>query len=447
MKCTVNTTTSADTKQVKTDVPSQDSILCLWSSWGEWGECSTICGEGTQQRFRVFLIGQHGREGRSLDQDNCKGGDQETRPCVASDCPAGLFTSNINSLIQSFPAFCCAQVAVKSSGSATIKQGPYMGRYKRLPSDYNDHPAYMKNTTQPMFIYFFSYSNDSLWMIGPSLGQGRAAMKHKRSNTCVHSLGYGWLYQGGGGDDWKDDDNTLTVVCDQDDDDVIDDLVGLELNKTTLTIGLKTSQSEDSQKGNKEIKHKEKEIMTDSGDILIPNSQTKAVKTKGKITDTSQYGKKQTGPKKEKQLEKLKPVKAPEKMDGHNQISKTIDIQHKQQEQNINKPKGENKSVHEEERTQIKQRNLTAVEESSLTRCYSCGSLFSADSSDCESFDPSDKNQVVTCQQGEACLFYAWRVSDKETGQELHIHSCLMHPCVCHLYLHSILIYSSCLQL
>ena len=84
--------------------------------------------------------------------------------------------------------------------------------------------------------------------------------------------------------------------------------------------------------------------------------------------------------------------------------------------------------MYREERTQIKQTNLTAVEKSSLTRCYSCGSLFSAESSDCESFDPSDKNQVVTCKQGEACLFYAWRVSKKETGQELHIYLCQNCP-------------------
>ena len=284
-----------------------------------------------------------------------------------------------------------------------------MGRYKRLTSDYNDHPAYMKNTTQPMFIYFFSYSNDSSWMIGPSLGQRRAAIKHKRSNTCVHSLGYGWQYQGGGGNDWKDDDNTLTVVCDKDDDDAIDDLVSLELNKTTLTIGLKTIQSKDAQKGNEEIKHKEAEIMTDSEDSLIPKSQTKADKKKGELTDSLQYGKKQTKAKKENQFEKLKPGKTPIKMVDHDQISKTIDNHTKQ---------GKIKSVDEKERLKDGQTNQTVVEESSLTRCYSCGSLFSADSSDCDSFDASDKNQVVTCQQGEACLFYAWKVSDKETGQD-----------------------------
>ena len=88
MKCRENT--SNDTKEVVTSVANEDSILCLWSSWGEWGECSTSCGEGVQTRFRVFLIGQHGREGRALDQDKCRGGDQETRSCVATDCPSGI---------------------------------------------------------------------------------------------------------------------------------------------------------------------------------------------------------------------------------------------------------------------------------------------------------------------------------------------------------------------
>ena len=139
-----------------------------------------------------------------------------------------------------------------------------MGRYNRLPRDYNDHPAYIKNTTQPIFIYFLSHSNDSLWVIGPTLGQDTAGIQHRRPNTCVHSLGYGWLYQGGNKDKWRDDDSTLTVVCDEADHHVIDDLVSLELNKTTLTIGLKTIQKADSQKGNEEIKHKEIEITTDS---------------------------------------------------------------------------------------------------------------------------------------------------------------------------------------
>ena len=49
-------------------------------------------------------------------------------------------------------------------------------------------------------------------------------------------------------------------------------------------------------------------------------------------------------------------------------------------------------------------------------RCYSCGSLFSSVSSDCEIFNSADERQRVTCGQGEACLFYAWRVSDSNTG-------------------------------
>ena len=69
--------------------PIQDSSLCLWSSWGEWGACSSTCGKGVQERFRVFLVGQHGREGRSLDEDKCMGGSQETRSCTRSDCPEG----------------------------------------------------------------------------------------------------------------------------------------------------------------------------------------------------------------------------------------------------------------------------------------------------------------------------------------------------------------------
>jgi hypothetical protein len=71
-------------------LPDQNSFLCLWSSWGEWGGCSSTCGSGVRERFRVFLVGQNGREGRSLDEDNCSGGSQETRDCTTTDCPGGV---------------------------------------------------------------------------------------------------------------------------------------------------------------------------------------------------------------------------------------------------------------------------------------------------------------------------------------------------------------------
>ena len=51
----------------------------------------------------------------------------------------------------------------------------------------------------------------------------------------------------------------------------------------------------------------------------------------------------------------------------------------------------------------------TSVAEDRRVQCYSCGSLFSSVSSDCEIFNSQDERQRVTCGQGEACLFYAWR--------------------------------------
>ena len=62
------------------------SILCLWSSWGAWDTCSTSCGQGTQRRFRVFLIGPGGRQGRSLDEDKCSGDSQDIRECQMTPC-------------------------------------------------------------------------------------------------------------------------------------------------------------------------------------------------------------------------------------------------------------------------------------------------------------------------------------------------------------------------
>ena len=49
-------------------------------------------------------------------------------------------------------------------------------------------------------------------------------------------------------------------------------------------------------------------------------------------------------------------------------------------------------------------------------RCFSCGSLYSSTNSDCEVFNKTDAAQQVTCQLGEACLFYAWKASDTKTS-------------------------------
>ena len=56
------------------------------------------------------------------------------------------------------------------------------------------------------------------------------------------------------------------------------------------------------------------------------------------------------------------------------------------------------------------------VSELKGTRCYSCGSLYSSANSDCDVFNKTDAAQQVTCQPGEACLFYAWKASDTRTS-------------------------------
>ena len=50
-------------------------------------------------------------------------------------------------------------------------------------------------------------------------------------------------------------------------------------------------------------------------------------------------------------------------------------------------------------------------------QCYSCGSLFSSVSSECAEFDPSEEDQRVRCEPGQACLFYSWRVNTSNTGE------------------------------
>ncbi len=49
-------------------------------------------------------------------------------------------------------------------------------------------------------------------------------------------------------------------------------------------------------------------------------------------------------------------------------------------------------------------------------QCFSCGSLLNLENK-CDEFDPSDPNQVQTCEAGEACLLYSWKKSSTETGK------------------------------
>ena len=50
-------------------------------------------------------------------------------------------------------------------------------------------------------------------------------------------------------------------------------------------------------------------------------------------------------------------------------------------------------------------------------KCYSCGSLFNRDSPHCAVFDPNSEDQVMTCQEGEACMLYTWKKSRTEIGE------------------------------
>ena len=79
--------------------------------------------------------------------------------------------------------------------------------------------------------------------------------------------------------------------------------------------------------------------------------------------------------------------------------------------------------------------------------CFSCGSLYTADTSDCQEFNRfdafssvfslteyfvprSDPRQQVQCEEGEACLYYSWRLSASEKGLAV---TCHLSPVTCHL--------------
>lgn len=50
-------------------------------------------------------------------------------------------------------------------------------------------------------------------------------------------------------------------------------------------------------------------------------------------------------------------------------------------------------------------------------KCFSCGSLFNRDSPQCGQFDPDNEQQVMTCNEGEACMLYTWKKSKTEIGE------------------------------
>lgn len=130
------------------------SLLCLWSSWGDWTGCSVSCGEGTQQRFRVFLVGQGGREGRALDQDRCEGGETESRACSEVQCPS-----------LTPPAQCCPHIELRHSSAN--QSSPYTGGYSRIPSADSDRPVFLSNDSQQRYVYFVRGKG---WVVGTQLG-------------------------------------------------------------------------------------------------------------------------------------------------------------------------------------------------------------------------------------------------------------------------------------
>jgi len=259
---------------------------------------------------------------------------------------------------------------VKSSGPAAYEQELYMGEYLRLNEDHNNHPAYVKNTSQPLFIYYFTHDNaeKNQWVIGPSRGQLIAGIRNKGVGSCVDRLSDGWIYAAND-NSWRNNDHTLTIECMDPHDATIKTLVNLELNKTMLTIGIKSDRKSISTGIAHDMKHKEMDINKDM--------------------EKSHF---------DQRSNKLKSEKASKKFNPTSDVNKLVEP--------INGTLGSANIT-----VTSKVKNET---DSMLTKCYSCGSLFSSDTSDCKSFDENDKSQKVTCKYGDACLLYAWKISKTE---------------------------------
>ena len=60
-------------------------IAAYWSLWGSWGECSSTCGRGTQQRTRICNKQLH-------DKGSCKGLAKKSQQCIESHCDGKILT-------------------------------------------------------------------------------------------------------------------------------------------------------------------------------------------------------------------------------------------------------------------------------------------------------------------------------------------------------------------
>lgn len=64
------------------------SVDCKWNEFGEWTECSKVCGEGEQERTRTVMIKAQG------GGKPCNGSKEETRECKIKDCPRWLLVGD-----------------------------------------------------------------------------------------------------------------------------------------------------------------------------------------------------------------------------------------------------------------------------------------------------------------------------------------------------------------
>ncbi|XP_054708448.1 thrombospondin type-1 domain-containing protein 1-like [Uloborus diversus] len=62
-----------------------DSVFEKWSEWGAWSECSSTCGSGTQNRFRLCITSHNGSK--------CTGRAVQSQKCNEKPCPAAVQTT------------------------------------------------------------------------------------------------------------------------------------------------------------------------------------------------------------------------------------------------------------------------------------------------------------------------------------------------------------------
>ena len=386
--------------------PGQD---CVWSGYGQWSECSETCGQGVQVRTRKVLERAHngGQE--------CQGDSQEFRRCFQEPCLTVPGDNSILCLWSSWSSWSSCSASCGAAGTQqrfrvflvgqagregrSLDEDKCAGGAQENRTCHNEEcpaintaqccdkllvtrgPGHEVVVTLSVTLHnnlgVYSNSNNSHyvyhdtkygWVLGHHLPSINVTIPNQKLLNTTHQCpdGVGVITPL-----TPDIGDLARVTCHPD---TIQQLQYLELNKTN-------SESESEAEIDSVTVSDISEVPIQLSDV--ENSNVTRIETK--ISTDS-------------------PIIIEENLSTTTTATSTTSLP---------------KTFSDEPfpSSGVTKSSFEIANSSSGVQCYSCGSLFSSVSSDCDVFDPQDERQQVTCQEGEACLFYAWQVNINKTGR------------------------------